>query len=85
MVLQVLQRARAQSVDPDDMDGFATAHAAAAGATRWQTEAPATLLSIVDVIQPASETGYINGQHRAQVMLEAGVHRTVVLHHVHET
>ncbi|ALO91340.1 Transposase [Streptomyces hygroscopicus subsp. limoneus] len=30
-------------------------------------------------------TGYINGQHRAQAMLEAGVRRTVVLHHVDET
>ncbi|WP_351228624.1 hypothetical protein [Streptomyces sp. NPDC002133] len=64
---------------------FATAHAAAAGATRWQTEALATLFSIADAIQPASETGYINGQHRAQAMLEAGVRRTVVLQHVDET
>lgn len=27
----------------------------------------------------AAETGYTNGQHRAQAMLEAGVRRTVVL------
>ncbi|MFF3359387.1 hypothetical protein ACFYWN_44035 [Streptomyces sp. NPDC002917] len=26
-----------------------------------------------------------SGQHRAQAMLEAGVRRTVVLHHVYET
>ncbi|WP_329167301.1 hypothetical protein OHB49_44430 (plasmid) [Streptomyces sp. NBC_01717] len=85
MALQVLERARAQSVAPDDMEEFATAHAAAAGATRWQTEALATLFNTADAIQPASEAGYINGQHRAQAMLEAGVRRTVVLHHVYET
>ncbi|SFT31424.1 hypothetical protein SAMN04487982_11960 [Streptomyces sp. ok210] len=85
MALQVLERARVQSVDPDDMEEFATAHAAAAGATQWQTEALATLFNTADAIQPASEVGYINGQHRSQAMLEAGVRRTVVLHHVYET
>jgi hypothetical protein len=85
MALQVLERAQAQSVDPDDMEEFANVHAAAAGATRWQTEALATLFNTADAIQPASEAGYINGQHRAQAMLEAGVRRTVVLHHVYET
>ncbi|MDX3695026.1 hypothetical protein PV726_32750 [Streptomyces europaeiscabiei] len=85
MALQVLQRARAQSVDPDDMEEFATAHAAAAGATQWQTEALATLFNTADAIQPSSASGYINGQHRAQAMLDAGVRRTVVLRHVDET
>jgi len=84
MALQVLKLARAQSVGLDDMEEFATAHATAAGATRWQTEALATLFNIGDAIQPASESGYINGQHRAQAMLEAGVRRTVVLHHIYE-
>ena len=83
MALEVLERARAQSVEPDDMEEFATAHAAAA--TRWQTEALASLFNVANAIQPASQTGYINGQHRAQAMLEAGVRRTVVLHHVDET
>jgi hypothetical protein len=84
MALEVLERARAQSVDPEDMEEFATAHATTAGATQWQREALATLFSIGDAIQPASGTGYINGQHRAQAMLEAGVRRTVVLHQVDE-
>ncbi|MFK0142450.1 hypothetical protein [Streptomyces murinus] len=85
MALDVLQRARAQGVEADDVEEFAVAHAAAAGATGWESEALATLFSIADAIQPARETGYINGQHRAQAMLEAGVRRTVVLHHVYET
>ncbi|MFF8601757.1 hypothetical protein ACF065_27050 [Streptomyces sp. NPDC015232] len=85
MALEVLKLARVQSVDPDDMEEFATGHGAAVCATRWETEALATLFSIGDAIQPSSDTGYINGQHRAQAMLEAGVRRTVVLHYVDKT
>ncbi|MFF1407665.1 hypothetical protein [Streptomyces sp. NPDC058294] len=85
MALEVLERARAQCMEPDDMEELAIAHAAAAGASRWQTEALVSLFNIANALQPASQTGYINGQHRAQAMLEAGVRRTVVLHHVDET
>ncbi|MFJ4473133.1 hypothetical protein ACIP2X_37355 [Streptomyces sp. NPDC089424] len=84
MALQVLHRARAQSVGPDDMEELATAHAAETGATRWENEALASLFSISDAIQPSSGTGYINGQHRAQAMMETGVRRTVVLRYVDE-
>ncbi|MGW4599307.1 hypothetical protein ACWEOA_29055 [Streptomyces sp. NPDC004457] len=84
MAIEVLRRARAQGVDPDGMEGFATAHAVASGVTRWDTEALATLFSIANAIQPSSGTGYINGRHRTQAMLEAGIRRTVVLHLVDE-
>lgn len=79
MALDALNRARAQEIAAEDMEEFAAAHAAAAGADRWQSEALATLFSVSDAIQPASESGYVNGQHRSQAMLEAGVRRTVVL------
>lgn len=79
MALEVLKRARAEAVAAQDMEEFAVAHAGAAGAGRWQMEALATLFSTADAIQPARQVGYINGQHRAQAMLEAGVRRTVVL------
>ncbi|MFE4328997.1 hypothetical protein ACFRQM_05930 [Streptomyces sp. NPDC056831] len=85
MALEVLQRARAQAVEPDDMREFAVAHAAAAGATAWETEALATLFDTGDAIQPDRDVRYINGQHRSQAMLEAGVRRTVVLRHVSAT
>ncbi|KND46654.1 hypothetical protein IQ64_00180 [Streptomyces stelliscabiei] len=85
MALEILERARARSVEPDDIKEFAIAHADAAGASRWQTEALASLFSVANAIQPASQPGYINGQHRAQAMLEAGVRRTVVLHYADET
>ncbi|MGW3196727.1 hypothetical protein ACWDBD_19460 [Streptomyces sp. NPDC001118] len=79
MALQVLKRARTQCVNLEDMEEFAVAHAVAAGATDWETEALATLFDTADAIQPDRERRYINGQHRAQAMLEAGVRRTVVL------
>ncbi|MFD9606503.1 hypothetical protein [Streptomyces sp. NPDC059970] len=69
----------------DDMREFAVAHAAAAGATAWETEALATLFDTGDAIQPDRDVRYINGQHRSQAMLEAGVRRTVVLRHVSAT
>lgn len=71
-------------MDPDDTEEFATGHAAEAGATRRETEAPAILFSIANALQP-SGGGYINGRHLAQAVLEAGVRRTVVPHHADET
>ncbi|MGW2778321.1 hypothetical protein ACWC4C_38505 [Streptomyces olivaceoviridis] len=67
------------------MEEFATAYATTAGATGWETQVLATLFNGANAIQPSRGTGYINGQHGAQAMLEAGVRRTVVLHHVDET
>ncbi|MEV5787809.1 hypothetical protein ACGFWD_40905 [Streptomyces sp. NPDC048448] len=34
---------------------------------------------MADAIQPAKGPGYVNGQHRSQAMLDAGVRRAVVL------
>ncbi|TLQ39187.1 hypothetical protein [Streptomyces marianii] len=82
LALEALRRSREQAVDPDDMREFAVSHAAAAGATDWETEALATLFCLGDAIQPDREVRYINGQHRAQAMLDAGVRRTVVLRHI---
>ncbi|MFD3334630.1 hypothetical protein ACFWV1_18520 [Streptomyces sp. NPDC058700] len=85
MALQVLKQARARSVDPQDMTNLAVDHATATGATDWQTQALTSLFSIANAIQPGSQSSYINGQHRAQAMLDAGVRRTVALHYVHRT
>ncbi|MEV6680724.1 hypothetical protein AB0N09_28240 [Streptomyces erythrochromogenes] len=84
LALRALRAARARSVDAEEMRDFAVELAAAAGATDWETTALATLFSTVDAIQPDSEGGFINGQHRAQAMLEAGARRTVVLRHVYD-
>ncbi|WP_153815741.1 hypothetical protein [Streptomyces sp. SUK 48] len=84
LALAVLRCARAQGVDGDGMKDFATDRAVAAGVTEWQAEALATWFSVGDAIQPGSQGGYVNGQHRAQAMLETGVRRMVVLRYVYE-
>ncbi|MGW4759544.1 hypothetical protein [Streptomyces chartreusis] len=61
------------------MKDFAAAHADAARASVRERQALATQFDTADAIQPDSEARYINGQHRAQALLEAGVRRTVVL------
>ncbi|MFM9373226.1 hypothetical protein [Streptomyces sp. Da 82-17] len=78
MARKVLQRARAADVEPKDMETFAREHAAASGADAWQTKALATLFNVDDAIVADGE-GYVNGQHRAQAMLDAGVRTTIVL------
>lgn len=70
--------------DGEDLHGRAEQIAAAAGVDRWQREAALSLLDPADGIQIAVEAGtgrrfYLNGQHRAQMMLEAGVRRTIVV------
>ncbi|WP_327380654.1 hypothetical protein [Streptomyces sp. NBC_01207] len=84
MARQVLHSTPAQSVDAEDMQESAVAYASSIGATEWETEALATLQHVRS--DPARQGGcYINGPHRSQAMLEAGVPRTVVLDHVYET
>ena len=44
-----------------------------------ELEAVSSLLEPEVAIQPAGRDGFINGQHRTQAMLQAGVWRTVVV------
>ncbi|GGZ23766.1 hypothetical protein GCM10010300_79060 [Streptomyces olivaceoviridis] len=74
MAIEALGRVRTQGVDPDGITGFATAHATTAGATAWETGAPATPFNVANAIQPSRGTGYINGRSRAG---HAGVRRTL--------
>jgi hypothetical protein len=50
--------------------------ARAEGIAGWTLQAVKSLL--LDPIQPEREIGYVNGRHRAQAMLDAGVRRTLV-------
>ncbi|WP_326742700.1 hypothetical protein [Streptomyces sp. NBC_01768] len=83
MAPELLQWARAQAVEPNDMRMFVVARAAAAArTTTWETEALAALFDTDDAFQPGRNARYINGQHRFQATLETGVRRIVVLRHV---
>lgn len=83
--LAALSRAQAEGVKAQDMAYYVHEYAVAAGASEWEQEVLRTLYSLGDSIQPSGDgyliNGFINGQHRVQAMLDAGVRRTVVLRH----
>ncbi|GGZ25154.1 hypothetical protein GCM10010300_80730 [Streptomyces olivaceoviridis] len=65
MAIEALGRARTQGVDPDGMEEFATAHAATAGATGWETGAPAAPFNVANALprhrlhqRPAPHAGH---------------------------
>lgn len=80
--IRLVQRARAERVPAREIADYVEREAAAdAGLTLWEREALGTLVSHADAIQPfESARGYVNGQHRAQAMLDAGVRRTIVMY-----
>jgi hypothetical protein len=81
--LAALSRAQAEGVKPQDMADYVHEYAVAAGASEWEQVMLRTLYSLGDSIQPSGDgylsKSFVNGQHRVQVMLDAGVRRTVVL------
>ncbi|MEU6241457.1 hypothetical protein [Streptomyces sp. NPDC047024] len=83
MALAALSRARREGVKADDMADYADEYGVGAGASEWERLALRTLYSLGDAIQPSGDgytsNGFINGQHRVQAMLDAGVHQTVIL------
>ncbi|MGW6796795.1 hypothetical protein [Streptomyces chartreusis] len=86
MALDALSRAQQEGVTAEDMANYASEYAVAVGASQWEKEVLRTLYSIADAIQPSGDgyisNGFINGQHRVQAMVDAGVRRTVVLRHL---
>ncbi|MET8012831.1 hypothetical protein ABZU86_13705 [Streptomyces sp. NPDC005271] len=86
MALAALSRAQHEGVKAECMGDYALEYAAAAGASEWEQQVFRTLYCLGDAIQPSGDgyisNGFINGQHRVQAMLDAGVRRTVVLRHV---
>ena len=60
---------------------FVVKQARAEGASRWELQALGSLFPVAAAIQLAGPdcSSYINGQHRAQALIDAGVRHTVVL------
>jgi hypothetical protein len=81
LALTVLDLAHREDVPAEAMADYSDQYARAEGATVWQRQALASLFSLANAIQPGAEGHYINGQHRAQAMMDAEVPRTVVLIH----
>ncbi len=81
--VRLLVQAQQDGVDLDDVGVHVHGQAMAEGLTGWDLEALSTLISLGDGIAVEQDDDghdqYINGQHRAQAMLDAGVRTTVVL------
>ncbi|MFD8597650.1 hypothetical protein ACFV1L_21870 [Kitasatospora sp. NPDC059646] len=73
-----LAEGEAAGVAAEDMADFVDERAVAAGASRWQREALESVFALSVAIVPNDDFGYVNGQHRARAMMDAGVRRTVV-------
>jgi hypothetical protein len=78
VAIGLVRGAEAEHVDGEELWEWASERLEPHGLTDWESEALLTLFNTADAIQPNGAGGYINGQHRAQAMLDQGVRRTVV-------
>jgi hypothetical protein len=85
MAIRLLDQAKRQDIAPDETRNYVLRHPDVGALSAWEQDALGTLFCQVDAIKlnsPAKRwqrRSYINGQHRTQAMLDAGVHRTVVV------
>lgn len=77
----VLAHARRDAVPVEKLAAYADRYAQALPISDWQHQALSSLFSLGNAVQPSSDGLYINGQHRAQALMDAGVRHTVVLVH----
>jgi len=82
MAIAILAQGTKAAIAAEDMADFADERATAAGADDWQREALLSLFNLAVAIQPSEGGGFVNGQHRAQAMMDAGARRTVVVRDV---
>jgi hypothetical protein len=84
IAIRLVRQAQRAGVAAHDVRDFVHEAAQAEGLSGWELDALATLICPGDGIQldvPAGyrRTFYINGQHRSQALLDAGVRRTIVI------
>jgi hypothetical protein len=81
LAARLVRQARQEGAVGNDVADRARAAAAAAGVAGWEAEALDSLLMPYDglILERDDDLRrvYVNGQHRAQALLDAGVHRTV--------
>jgi hypothetical protein len=78
IAIELVRAAEAEHVAGAELWSWASERLESYGLSAWETEALLSLFSVGTAIQPDTASGYINGQHRAQAMLDQGVRRTVV-------
>ncbi|MCW2880867.1 MAG: hypothetical protein JWQ95_4967 [Sphaerisporangium sp.] len=82
--IRLVRAARRAAVPVDDIADAVRDAAKAEGMPDWERQALTSLVEIPYAIQRTRwaggwRTSYVNGQHRSQAMLEAGVRRTITV------
>lgn len=82
--IRLVRRAQRAGMTAYDIHDFVRDTAQAEGLSSWELNALNTLISPGDGIQLTVQAGrrrtaYINGQHKSQALLDAGVRRTIVI------
>ncbi|MFZ0120738.1 MAG: carboxymuconolactone decarboxylase family protein [Pseudonocardiaceae bacterium] len=81
--IRLVRQSQRNAVPTDGIASHVLAQAETEGLTGWELDALDTIVSPADGIQIEPDGDghrfYINGQHRAQALLDAGVHRTIVI------
>jgi hypothetical protein len=83
--IRLVRQSQRNAVPADDIASHVLAQAETEGLTGWELDALDTIVSPADGIQIEPDGDgdghrfYINGQHRAQALLDAGVRRTIVI------
>jgi len=76
LAVDLLEQARRRGVTEDDLVHDVLGHAASLGLETWQSEALESLFRDPMMVDDL----WVNGQHRGQAMLDAGVRQTVMSH-----
>lgn len=74
--VELVRRAQAESTAWGDIPAYVLDRAKSTGLSRWGQQALMSL--VIEPIDPDEEGGLVNGRHRTQVLLEAGVREVVV-------
>ena len=81
--IRLVRQCQRNAVPVDSIASHVLTQAEIEGLTGWELDALDTIVSPADGIQIESDDDghrfYINGQHRAHALLDAGVHRTIVI------
>ncbi|GAA2418176.1 hypothetical protein [Nonomuraea africana] len=82
--IRLIRQARDEGVAADDIADYVRQEAQAEGMHGWELQALAALVCPADgielqVLAGARRNSYVNGQHKSQAMLDAGVRRTVII------
>jgi hypothetical protein len=80
IAIRLIEQAARDQIPRQEVPDWTCRQARAGQLSGWELEALNSLVDPALAVQPNEEgDGYLNGQHRSQAMLDAGVHRTLIV------